>query len=95
MYKREVALQLESRAAGAVRQGFRVEQTRDASRTMCVARLFARIQCKHTIRILNTISRSRPRRRDGEAGDFDGVPGATGIGPIAIGSELRSDGLHD
>ena len=93
MYKREVALQLESRAAGAVRQGFRVEQTRDASRTMCVARLFARIQCKHTIRILNTVSRSRPRGRDGEARDFDGVPGATGLGPIAIGSELRSDGL--
>ena len=59
---------------------------------MCVALLFARIQCKHSIRILNTISRSRPRRRDGEAGDFDGVPGATGTGPAPVGAKLCADG---
>ena len=61
---------------------------------MCVARLFERIQFKHTIRILNTVSRSRPRGRDCEAGDFDGVPGATGIGPTAIVSKLRFDDLE-
>ena len=60
---------------------------------MCVARFFAKIQCTHTIRILNTVSRSRPRRRDGEAGDFDGVPGATGTGPAPAGTELRPDGV--
>ena len=59
---------------------------------MCVARLFARIQCTHTIRILNTVSRSRPRGRDGEAGDFDGVPGATGTGPAPVGAELCAYG---
>ena len=59
---------------------------------MCVARLFVRMQYKHTIRILSTVSRSRPRRRDGEAGDFDGVPGATGTGPAPVGPKLCADG---